>query len=103
VRRFRASAVAAGSNANSAQGPSKNTSKLDAETEELHRARPLAARLGAARRCAARAVSPSRAALTPTLAARADEKVSSELKTNIMKARLEKKMTQAQLAQVRPR
>ena len=34
--------------------------------------------------------------------ARADEKVSSELKTNIMKARLEKKMTQAQLAQVRP-
>ena len=29
-----------------------------------------------------------------------DERVSSELKTNIMKARLEKKMTQAQLAQV---
>ena len=51
---------------------------------------------------AARATSPSRAALTPTLAACADEKVSSELKTNIMKARLEKKMTQAQLAQVRP-
>ena len=32
---------------------------------------------------------------------RADDKVSSELKTNIMKARLEKKMTQAQLAQAR--
>jgi hypothetical protein len=30
-----------------------------------------------------------------------DERVSSELKTNIMKARLEKKLTQAQLAQVR--
>lgn len=33
--------------------------------------------------------------------ARADERVSTELKQNIMKARLEKKWTQAQLAQVR--
>jgi hypothetical protein len=31
-------AVAAGSNANKAVGPSKNTAKLDAETEELSRA-----------------------------------------------------------------
>jgi len=90
--------VAAGSNGNA--GPGKNTSKLDAETEELHRARPLA-RAAARERCtstrhtvcAAQRLTAARA--TP----RADDKVSSELKTNIMKARLEKKMTQAQLAQ----
>ena len=46
----------------------------------------------------ARCLKPARSASlahVPT----ADERVSSELKTNIMKARLEKKLTQAQLAQ----
>jgi hypothetical protein len=41
------------------------------------------------------------APLTHAARAHADDRVSTELKTNIMKARLEKKMTQAQLAQAR--
>jgi hypothetical protein len=109
--RLCACTVAAGSNNNASQGPSKNTSKLDAETEELHRARPAAP---CASPCAQRTRAPVPVArkrvrahaspLTPRRrVAPADDRVSTELKTNLMKARLEKKMTQAQLAQVRAR
>lgn len=86
-------AVAAGSNANKGTGPTKNTAKLDAETEELSRACAAARPEGCCGGCSGPDGSDA------PLPRRKDERVSTELRQNLMKARLEKKLTQAQLAQ----